>query len=162
MSRLFGFVSGNKDEKSKDGEAEDRDSVSKMERYMKSTYNTIKRKYKENKLSGSIYVGSSLGMFSCSLNGDVAESDECESETNDIEEDAESKEKTTRIQQMTIKSIDKIIQNLIHRSKTWKNSDERPNISLTSGLSIGDPFLGAFSISISLTATLSSLLNLQE
>jgi hypothetical protein len=101
-------------------------------------------------------------MFSCSLNGDVDESDECESETNDIEEDAESKEKTTRIQQMTIKSIDKIIQNLIHRSKTWKNSDERPNITLTSGLSIGDPFLGAFSISISLTATLSSLLNLQE
>ena len=163
MSKLFGFVSGNKDEKSKDGEAEDRDSVSKMERYMKSTYNTIKHKYKENKLSGSIYVGSSLGMFNCSLSGDIGELDECESEIDDIEEDTESKEKTTRMQQMVIKSIDKVIQNLFHRAKTWKKSiKHNNNITLTSGLSVSDPFIGAFSISISLTATLSSLLNLQE
>ena len=121
-------------------------------------------------LTGSVYIAQGVGPFTTALNADIDETTEAEvgvsTEVDDDDGTAvdaaavepEAKEKKSRILSMVCSAVDRVIKNLLKRAKSWRTTKNRENVTLTSGLSVSDPIFGAVNFSISLTATIPSLL----
>jgi hypothetical protein len=126
-------------------------------------------------LTGSVYIAQGVGPFTTALNADIDETTEAEVGVSTEEDDdgsttddaaaaaaaaaePEAKEKKTRIISMVCSATDRVIKNLLKRAKSWRTTQNRENVTLTSGISVSDPIFGAVNFSISLTATIPSLL----
>lgn len=125
-------------------------------------------KYRSHGFEGNIIVGGSIGPFSSSVEHEVPGEEEAvtdgELDNESIVEGsgeslAEKEESKSRIQQLAIASVDRVIHNLIQRSRAWRKfqTKGKGNTMLTSGLSMSDPFFGSISFSLELSVTLISL-----
>jgi hypothetical protein len=148
---------GSKDETSD----KEKDSVGKLERSIQRILNAATLRYKEFNLDGSVYVSTSLGPFSTAANYEISNSAEI-SELDEADEasiEETDHEELTRMQKVVMSSIDACISHLVRRSKSWKSSNKKANTSLSSGISVSEPFFGAISFTLSLTVTCISLAN---
>ena len=116
-------------------------------------------------LVGSVYISSGVGAFSTSLNADIDETSDAEAaaaeedaDDDPTEAEPEAKEKKSRMLSLIYSGMERVIKNLLKRAKSWKTAHRAENVTLTSGISVSDPILGAISFSISMTATIPSLL----
>ena len=150
-------------------EADKADRVQKLERSLQRILVHAIDKYRSHGFEGNIIVGGSIGPFSSSVEHEVQGEEEEAATDAELDDDpivegsgeslAEKEESKSRIQQLAISSIDRVIHNLIQRSRAWRKfqTKGKGNTMLTSGLSMSDPFFGSISFSLELSVTLISL-----
>lgn len=115
------------------------------------------KKFHERGIIGSIEIYSQFGMFSNIVSCDVDEdSHEIEEE---IENESDTEEKMRMVDKFAIGAIDTLIRRLEMRAKVYRNKPLAKSVTLSNGMSISDPLLGAFSCSVTISATVLSLFN---
>ena len=150
-------------------EADKMDRIQKLERSLQRILVHAIEVYRSNCFEGTIVVGGSLGPFSTSIEHEVSAGEGEEDVTDDEFDDessgggeaavAEKEESKTRMHRLAVASIDRIIKNLIQRSRAWKKFKAKGagSTMLTSGLSMSDPFFGSVSFSLELSVSVESL-----
>mmetsp|Transcript_9365 Transcript_9365/g.8371 ORF Transcript_9365/g.8371 Transcript_9365/m.8371 type:complete len:195 (-) Transcript_9365:128-712(-) len=117
---------------------------------------TIARnKYIERGLVGTVDISFSVGIFTTSLSCEVSATDEIDNNNSPYNED----EKYTRMENLVIKSIDRVLLSLERRALYYKTNLLADKITLSNGVYISNMFFSVFTISLSLSATVISLFN---
>mmetsp|Transcript_14397 Transcript_14397/g.19713 ORF Transcript_14397/g.19713 Transcript_14397/m.19713 type:complete len:190 (-) Transcript_14397:4574-5143(-) len=130
----------------------------------------VRNNYLENNLAGSVEVGiyiySPLGVsskqisLSCDIDAGVEQKATDENATVDENATAdEQKEEKSTIEKMAIKASLAGIKNLCKRAKRYSGKSYRSNLSLSETLSISMPIVGLFSVYVTISASVDSLLS---
>ena len=135
--------------------------IEKDERRLKVVMDSIRKLYAEYHLTGSFDVYKSFGAFTQSLSLEITTEEEEAATTDDTETDsvlAEEVEQKTNFQKIVIAAARKGIVTLMRRSRAYKKQQYRKDLTLSTSISVSDPFLGIMSTSISLSASAESLI----
>lgn len=159
-------------------EIKEKEQTVKSEKTIVAVLNHARELFIHYKLIGSIEIDSTLFMVTNSLSCDVTEEDfvvETTSTSNDTkknalensdemvvsEEDVNSQ--MSYSEKMAIASIRKMIKHLIMRSEVYKNTSFNSALELSRTINFQPPLpIQVFSLSVGLSATVTSLLNAVE
>lgn len=140
------------------------DDIEKNESSLKFILNYTKKRYIDSQLEGNIFVSASLGAFSSSLSFDVTlEEDLTVNESVNTSESDQQKQSTDEVEKLKVRErlivqcVNKVLQNLIRRANSYKDNSYN-SLVLSNGITISDPVFGTFSISLTLSASVESLL----
>lgn len=113
-----------------------------------------KKAYFKKGLSGGLEVENTVGVFTVSGSYQLGE--------NDVQMSHDVPRALKPLQELVETHIDRVIETLIARSKSYRGKPFSEEDELSTAIGISDPILGAFSISIGLSATIANLLKVVE
>jgi len=149
------------------------EAADKLELRLYNLMEVAKIKYKERGLDGSINISLTAASFTSSVDCEVISTTSAKEERElssamdnaeddeDIELDmttnaVDEKEENTRLMKIAKATMNKILDNMEMRSKTWIQRNSSGS-SLTGCISLTVPFVGLLGMSISFTASVSTL-----
>eukprot|EP01039_Chlorochromonas_danica_P003204 gene3204-3509_t len=139
----------------------------KGERNLKRVLESARRLFLEKKIEGSIDVSRSFAFYttslSCTIDGSSCSGSTSSNSSGEddvaaaVVEEGE-REQLTRFERIVFSSLTKAVNNLESRAKAYRRAVYKDDLTLSTGLSLTDPFLGLSNLTISCSATVSSLL----
>lgn len=138
---------------------EDPDAA-KNEHSMIIILKNARRKYKERGLIGSIDISGSAGIFTTSISCEIdGEEDDKGEDILLSMTDTEDIESLRARERLVLSYLDRILKKLERRAKSYKTLPFSDTLTLSNGVYICDPLFGSFTFSISMTASVRSLVN---
>lgn len=144
--------------------AKEEEEAVKGEKNLKRILEAARKLYFEKRIAGTIDVARSFAVhttsLSCDIDGTQAEDDSGDNES--VIEDEVEAEKLSRFEKIAMNSLVRAINTLENRAKAYRNRPYKNDLSISTGVYVTDPFLGISTLSISCSATVSSLLNMSS
>lgn len=164
---MFAKLRGKKEETpaaepSEEQQAKDEEDAVKEEKSLQLILEKARKLFFEKRIVGSIDVARTFGMFTTGLSCEIDGSEEADVTPDEQPAAAEDKEKATRFEKVIITSLVKAVNSLEGRAKAYRSRAYKKDLSLSTSIYVSDPILGISSLSVSCTATVSSLLAMSE
>lgn len=148
-------------EPSEEALAKEEEEAVKDEKRLKRVLEMARRHFFEKRIVGSIDVARSFGIFTAGASCDI-DGTEAEEELAEEVEKEEDKEKLSRFERIIMSSLTKAVNALESRAKAYRHRPYKKDLSLSTGIYVTDPFLGISTLSVTCTATVTSLLAMGE
>jgi hypothetical protein len=134
--------------------------AAKNEHSMIIILKNARNKYKERGLVGSIDISGSVGIFTTSISCEIdAEEDEKGDDVVLSITDTEDIDSLRAREKLVLSYLDGVLKKLERRAKAYQTLPFADSLTLSNGVYICDPIFGTFTFSISMTASVLSLIN---
>lgn len=145
------FPPGAKKEENAQAASSSQEQQPKDEEGLRRILELTRNLFITHKINGSVEVTYGAFAFSTSVSVEINGSEEQPSP--DIDES-----RLTPIEKAVMSGVRSNVDNLAHRAKNYVNASYKAGLTLSNAISISDPITGAFSMSVSLSASVDSLL----
>lgn len=134
---------------------EEQDAI-KEEKRLSQVLDMVHKLYQEYKLVGSVDASRTFALCTTSISCEIDGNETFESELDHESHAGGSDE--DMFQKAVKSSVTRSINSMINRAKAYKKKPFKDNLTIANSVSISGPVLGLFSIYVSCSATISSLI----
>lgn len=131
------------------------EAAEKDEKSLRKIFDIARKVYLNKKLIGSFEVSRTMGAMSSCVSCDF---DGQEDEVQEYDHKLSDSEDLTRFEKAAERAISVAIESMCKRSRAYRKRTYAKDITLSSSISISDPFLGVLSVQFTCSASLTSLL----
>jgi len=118
------------------------------------------KKFTDLGIEGNINLSYTFGIFNSAVSCDVIldESQTAEIALENIPLDSKVVERLSTLERLVLPAVDATIRKLQRRAISWQGSRLQKNAILSNGVTVRTPFIGLISISVTLSASVDSLI----